>query len=838
MQKKQNVYYSDTSVTNCRKSQDAELQEANRYSSILNSMPTGYAFCRAVYHEGTPVDLVYEEVNSAYESITGLKNVSGRRLTGLLPAITRFSPELFAKVLKVTETGISEKFESYAEGLNHWYEHNVYSPEKGSVVSIIEDITAKKLLEEHLGKNEDRLKTFFNSNSAIQVLLDPDTGQVLDINQSGADWYGWSVDEMKKMYTRDVNTLSATEIKKSLKTVKQGRQNIFTGRHRRADGSIRDVEIFRNKIVIDGKAVIHVIIHDITERIKTEEELKKSELRFRTLFSGHSAIMIVLDPESARIVDANQAAADFYGWSIDALKTMMITDLNTGTPAELRNEMDKWKKESQRHMAFRHRKADGSIRDVEIFGNKISINGKKLVYDIIQDVTVRNRLETVSQMRIRLLESAKSLSVNELLQTALDELEWLTESSLGFAFLLEENQTSFIYETYSTNSLLQHQTVPRKGEHFPLNNAGVWADAVRKRKAVIHNDYASIINRSGFPDGHVMVTREMTVPVVRNNKIVAIFGVGNKKSNYEEEELEWVLALADQAWEIIENKIKGETQKKIEAQLQHASKMEAIGQLASGISHEINNPLNFITINIHNQVNDFNDLQELVGDYRGIIDKLVAGSATAGEIMQLRTKEKELDIDFLIAQIPRTFQMTQQGVERITAITKSMRNFSFKNENGVLYPFDINTAIKESLILAKSELSNVATIDLQLKELPLVMCDPPLISQVILNLIVNSLHAIKSQNKASLGTICIKTWSSGENIFFSVTDNGAGMSEEVKKRIFEPFFTTKDIGQGTGLGLSLSYDIIVNKHKGSISADCPAEGGTVFTISLPGGSEE
>ncbi|MEI8185803.1 MAG: PAS domain S-box protein [Chlorobiaceae bacterium] len=820
MQKLQNTNQSDTFLT-------------DRHQRVLNSMPTGYIFFRTIYDNVRPVDFVHEEVNLAYEKFTGFKNVLGRRLTEVLPGIAESNPEFFERLLTVAETGISDKFESYIDRLHRWYDNNAYRPEKGCLVCIIEDITEKKQLEQQLRKSEEQFKALFDKHSAIKILLDADTGNIIHANQAAADFYGWSVNELCRMHVLEITTITAETVKSNLIKMRSSQQKKFNFVHKTKNGSLKNVEIFTTRIEIDGKEVLYHIIQDITERVAIESELKESELRFRSLFADHAAIMIVIDPETAGIEDANQAAADFYGWSVEALRTMKITDLNTGTPEELQKEMNKWKKLEQRKMEFRHRKADGSIRDVEIFGKKIKINGKYLVYDIVTDVTARNRLETVSQMRIRLLKLAPGIPVNELLQATLDELEWLTESSLGFAFLVEENQTSFIHETYSTNTLQKLHKVRKKGEHYPLNNAGLWADAVRLRKAVIHNDYASIANRKGFPEGHVEVAREMAVPIMRNNKIVATFGIGNKLTNYDEEEIEWVTELADQAWDIIENKIKSDEQKKLAVKLQHASKMEMIGQLAAGIAHEINNPLNFITINEHNQLNDFNDLQELVGQYRRVIDKLLAGSADTEEVMQLREKEMELDIDYLLENIPKTLQMTQQGVARITAITKSMRNYSFKNEHGGLIPADINKAVNESLLIAKSEYRDAATIDLQLEELPPVMCDPSQISQVVLNLIINSAHAIKSQNRNSPGTIAIKTWTAGDNAFCSVSDDGQGIPEEIRSRIFEPFFTTKEHGKGTGLGLSISYDIIVNKHQGSISAECPPEGGTIFTLTLP-----
>ncbi len=113
------------------------------------------------------------------------------------------------------------------------------------------------------------------------------------------------------------------------------------------------------------------------------------------------------------------------------------------------------------------------------------------------------------------------------------------------------------------------------------------------------------------------------------------------------------------------------------------------------------------------------------------------------------------------------------------------------------------------------------------------MCDSTQVSQVLLNLIVNSAHAIKSQQRNSPGTITIKTWVTSESLFCSVTDDGPGIPEEVVNRVFEPFFTTRELGKGTGLGLSISYDIIVNKHKGSITALTLPEGGATFTFTIP-----
>ncbi len=807
--------------------------QERRYHQIAYDMRYGYLCCRVISEEGKPFDFIHEEVNSGYETLTGLKNVVGRRMSEVMPGITESNPNFVEKLVRVAESGFPDRFEEYPEGLNKWYDVSVYRPKEGYLIAIFYDITERKQAEKALKQSEERFRTLFNSHSAIQVLLDPDTGKVLDVNQAASEWYGWTVEELRQMYTSDVNTLAPEAIIKSLQSVGDSEPNKFTGCHRRADGSIRDVEIFRNKIMIDGKAVIHVIIHDITDRKETEKALQESEERFRSLFADHSAVMIVLDADSGNIVDANQAAADFYGWGVDELRTMNIFKINNSSYEVVQKEMERWKDMEQRSMSFRHRRADGSIRDVEVYGKKIKIMGRSLVYDIVHDVTLRNRIETVAQMRIRLLEMAKSHSVTELMQFTIDEVEWLTESSFGFGFIVGEDQDSIIQASYSTNTLQHACKVPTRTARFSLNNAGVWADAVRERRGVIHNDYPSLTHRKGMPEGHVELKRELVVPVIRNQKIVAILGVGNKLVDYDEDEIVWVSSLADQAWDIIANKIKDDEQKKLQFKLQHAIKMEMIGQLAAGIAHEINNPLNFITLNEYNLREDFNDLRELVGQYRRIIEKVERLPAVIEEVGLLLKKEREFDIEELLKSIPETLEKSQNGLERIKSITNSMRSYSFKNVMEQLSSLNLNKVIHEALVIAKSEYILIATIALQLEELPQLICDSSQISQVVLNLIINSCHAIQSQNRNSPGQILIKTWATADNIFCSVTDDGPGISDTIKERIFEPFFTTKEPGKGTGLGLNISYDIIVNKHKGNILVDSPPEGGTVFTFSLP-----
>ncbi len=580
----------------------------------------------------------------------------------------------------------------------------------------------------------------------------------------------------------------------------------------------------------ERKTELEVVL--ASERLAAEA-LRQSEEQFRSLFEDHSAVMMVLDPVTGAIIDANQAAADFYGWPVDQLCRMHIQEINTLPPEMVVAEMEKSRSLKQTEFQFRHRRADGSLRDVAVFSNSIKVAARELIYSIIHDVTDRKRYEQVNACRLRMLQMAGSVSRDELLRAALAEAEQLMESSMSFLFLVAEDQASLSLQACSFHSVEKICNAEKKGENHPLGKAGAWLDIIENQRAVIHNNGATFSHCLGMPEAHADVLRELLVPIIRNNSVVAIMGVGNKPYDYNEKDIEWVENIANQLWDIIAKKSAEERAKKLQDQLLQSTKMEMIGHLAAGIVHEIKNPLNFLTLNHSTLKEDFDDLAECIGFYRRIIENVEALPSVAEEVGRLRQKEQAIGIDDLLHTIAETLENSFSGIERITTISQGLQNYSFKNVTGRFCLYDLNKAIQEALVISKSEYRSVATSEVQLETLPMVLCDPAQINQVLLNLIINSTHAIRSQNRDSHGKIEVKTWLAPESVFCSVADDGPGIPEEVVGRVFEPFFTTKEIGKGTGLGLSISYDIIVKKHQGTFAVDSPLGGGAIFTFSLP-----
>jgi PAS domain S-box-containing protein len=716
-----------------------------------------------------------------------------------------------------------EVFRTTIEIFNHTLIHN-----------IIHDVTDRLRTENRLKESEARFRSLFEDHSAAMLVIDPDTGYIVDANQAASDFYGWSREELRSMFIHDINTMAPEEVRMAMENGRSLRQNQFRFRHRNADGFIRDVDVYSTRAEIDRKDYLYSIIHDVTEKLRTEEKLKESEELFRGLFEDHSAVMLILDPESGNMVDANQAAADFYGWSRADFRKLNITDINCASPDFVLSDIKKWEKQEHRYVLARHKIADGSVRNVEIFAKKLNIKGRSLIYDVIHDVTDRKRLEALEAIRVQLFEKAGTLSVEELLQTTLDEIERVTESSIGFCFFIAKDQNMMLLQAVSTNTFENMCKAEGQGEHYPLSKAGVWADAVRKRRTVIHNDYASLKHRKGMPPGHAEVKRELVVPVIRGEQVVAVLGIGNKRVDYDQDDAQWVKAVADQAWDIIEKKIAEDEYRKMEEQLHHSQKMELVGQLASGIAHEINNPLNFIQINFTTQQEYFSDFLTLFNGYRYFTSKYQEFKPNARpDIQKLRQMEAELEIDSLVHGMHDIFVESQRGIDRIKKIVEGMQSLSYRHAVDKKTLSDINQGVIETLTMARGEYRFCADIETNLDVVPPVPCVIDQINQVLLNLIVNSAHAIQSQERTSNGKISIRTWCDSSKVYCSIADDGPGIPESIRSHIFNPFFTTKAAKKGTGLGLSISYDIIVNKHGGTLSMDSPQGGGTVFTFSLP-----
>jgi PAS domain S-box-containing protein len=288
--------------------------------------------------------------------------------------------------------------------------------------------------------------------------------------------------------------------------------------------------------------------------------------------------------------------------------------------------------------------------------------------------------------------------------------------------------------------------------------------------------------------------------------------------------------------DITERKQALEVLRKLEVQLQQAQKLESIGQLAAGIAHEINTPTQYVSDNTRFLQDAFEDLIGVQQKYFQLAEACRAGSATDHLLTEVEALAKQADVDFLTQEIPKALGQALEGTERISKVVQSMKDFAHPGAS-VMQPCDLNKSIESTITVACGEWKYVAEMVTDFDTtLPLVPCLQGEFNQVVLNLIINAGHAIGDvigEGSAGKGTITISTRHTGEWAEIRVSDTGTGISRVNCARIFDPFFTTKEVGKGTGQGLSISHNVVVEKHGGTITVETEEGVGTTFIIRLP-----
>ncbi|RMG44438.1 MAG: PAS domain S-box protein [Acidobacteria bacterium] len=550
--------------------------------------------------------------------------------------------------------------------------------------------------------------------------------------------------------------------------------------NRRKDGTLFEEESTISPIVgRDGEVTGFVAVkRDVSECRERERELAVREARYRSLFENSRDAILITDAHG-KLKDVNPAAVELTGYSESELRNFKIKHLFPREKDRRRFTEAVARDGFVERLPQRLRRADGEERECLVSASVWrGAGGEILGYQsIVRDVTESRR--------------------NQRLMKAVME-------SFPDPVLMADEKGRIVLANAAAESAFGQPTGDLTG--LPLAELvtppGGWAgDLLRMGEgddggAAPEEWTAHPFSGAGFPV-------EATLGRARTSDgtylLVSLRDVREKRS--------------------------------LETQLRHAQKIDAIGRLAAGIAHEINTPIQYVGDNTRFLQEAFGDLVELFRRY----DAALSGEAPPDAAEKARQHREEIDLDYLLEEIPRAIDQTLEGVRRVAGIVQAMKQFSHPGQNRE--PADLNKAIQSTVTVARNEWKYVAEMELDLAEdLPAVPCIVSDINQVILNLVVNAAHAIaevRGERPETKGRIAVRTRVEGEEAVVVVEDDGCGIPPENLERIFEPFFTTKEVGKGTGQGLSIAHHVIVEEHGGTISVDSEVGRGTKFTIRLP-----
>ncbi len=423
----------------------------------------------------------------------------------------------------------------------------------------------RKQMETVLKKSEEQFRTLSENSPDIIIRYDRQLQRIY-MNPTMRRCFYYSSDALLGSTPDDSAVLEPLQAEKLTSSIRQVLQQGTTEKLNVSSSRTGTLQHFQIVLTpeYDHEGQVQTVLsvsRNITDLIQMTQTLRESEERFRLLvefspdliFIRHKEQILYANPAAVRITGAT-CAEELIGRSVldfarperrEYLTALLAA--NDATPAG--TVMPPYEATLVR--------LDGTTVPVEIAAIRFQYRGMECSQQIMRDITERKHAEQVTQARLRMLESTNQpqISLHDALRLMLDEIETLTNSTIAFYHFLEADQQTLSLQGWSSNTTTTMCKAQGMGSHYPVAEAGVWADCVRERQPLIHNDYAVLPNRKGMPDGHAAVVRELVVPILRQERIVAIIGVGNKPTGYTDADLQTLTLLGDLSWEIVSRKL-------------------------------------------------------------------------------------------------------------------------------------------------------------------------------------------------------------------------------------------------------------------------------------------
>lgn len=537
----------------------------------------------------------------------------------------------------------------------------------------------------------------------------------------------------------------------------------------------------------------------------------------------------IYDAQKLHFIQVNKAARKNLGYTIEELKTL--------TPIDLKPEMDADKFKQVINPLLTHEKEiidfitihlrkDGTRYPVEVHLQQSMMGKTQVIVAMVLDITKRKRAE------VNLLRKNKEFEL------AKNEIQYqkraLDEHAIVSVIAKDETLISVNTKFTEISKFTEEELV---GGHFCI---GMSDDQPEE----FFIELSGTIQRGEPWCGDICNMTKDGQPYWTKTTITPF--VDTKGNIYK-----FVAISTDfTAQKLAEGELRGKTleveeaHKELEAshnQALQSEKLASVGQLAAGIAHEINTPIQFVGDNTRFLDEAFEDLFSLIDVYGEQTRSVLEGNADKELAEKANAKKEEVDVEYLTEEVPNAISQSLEGIDRVTKIVRSMKDFSHPGSDSKEI-IDLNQAIESTITVSKNEWKYTAELETDLDtSLIDVPCYPGEFNQVVLNIIVNAAHAIedtRSDDNDALGKISLATKRLDDFAEVRISDSGTGMPEEVRKRIFEPFFTTKGVGKGSGQGLAIAYTVIVDKHKGTLVVESEQGKGTTFIIRLPLGDVE
>ena len=577
-----------------------------------------------------------------------------------------------------------------------------------------------------------------------------------------------------------------------------------------------------------------VLVHEnITNRKLTEESLARSTQLTQQFIDQLPGIAYVKD-EERRVLVANKGFVAMLGMNPSEMIGKSNRELFPGAFGEKIDAEDLQILASGEPVTIEE-SFDGRFFETRKFVI-FSESGRRLLCGITMDVTQKHRFIERQKVLLDVTAVGGTLPEREFLKYGLEAIERLTGSEMGFLHFVNADQETIELVTWSSRAL--QGCTAAFDNHYPIGKAGIWADCARAKRPVIFNDYAQYSAKKGLPEGHVTLVRLLTVPVIEEGKVRVILGVGNKRSDYDDIDVSTAQIVGNDLWRIA-RRVRAEAElkqrvaelselnlmlDKTNNMLVQSEKLAAIGQLAAGVAHEINNPVGYVSSNLNTLSDYVESLLAIDKSYGDLEARFAQIDPEAFDSIK-RLKES-IDHAYIVTDIQSLLRESGEGLDRVRRIVQDLKHFAHVDNSG-WQSTNIVSGLESTLNIVWNEIKYKAEIERDYVELPDIDCIPSQINQVFLNLLTNAAQSIEIRGKITLRTV-----RHDDEIFVEIEDTGSGIPQENLRSIFEPFYTTKPVGKGTGLGLSLSWSII-NRHNGRIEVSSEVGKGSLFRVVLP-----